>query len=665
MDFQIEKLIVWPKEHNFPPREISFLLGQVNVITGESQTGKTAIIPIIDYCLGSSNCYIPSGVIRNLVEWYGLLIHTTNERILLARKAPDDSSSSTEYYVQRNTSSAIPPAIDKANNSLDGIKNILNLISNTPYENREPGRSYNERLSFRDLTHLLFQSQDIVASQHILFYKTHEYANKEKLKNWFPYILGAETLELIEAKKEKKEKEAELNRLQRELQKAQRLSSNWVSNLISHLSTAKEFGLVAEEIKSDMPFDDILHICKRVLDENPVTDRIKLPVIEDSINQILVLEAKENEIEISIAETRNRLADILKLKDSYLGYQNKIQKKTERLGISTWIKANAQTGTRCPFCGDEYHNNANSELDKICSALKKYEDELAEMKRTQLPATILREETMLRNELNDFIQQKENIQQQIQVLRLNDEQARSHTLKIQNMYRVLGQLEYAVQLVETLQKDDGLEAKINKLNQELDSFANKIKTLDVTGKRKRALQALGEKTLNNLKMLDVEDDYKQCAPIFVIEDLTLKVKNTNGEEFYLAEIGSASNWVAFHVAFFCAMQAFFSEQNDPISCVPSFVAFDQPSQVYFPKISGDVIDPKAQLSDKDVVAVRKIFSAISKSISSSGNPWQAIILEHAGSDIYGDIEGVHEVEDWHNGLKLIPKEWYSDDNGNL
>ena len=40
-------------------RDIEFDLDTVNVITGASGTGKTAIIDAIDYCLGSKNCGLP------------------------------------------------------------------------------------------------------------------------------------------------------------------------------------------------------------------------------------------------------------------------------------------------------------------------------------------------------------------------------------------------------------------------------------------------------------------------------------------------------------------------------------------------------------------------------------------------------------------------------
>ena len=43
---------------------VKFESGVVNVISGASKTGKSAVVAIIDYCLGSDKCAIPVGVIQ-------------------------------------------------------------------------------------------------------------------------------------------------------------------------------------------------------------------------------------------------------------------------------------------------------------------------------------------------------------------------------------------------------------------------------------------------------------------------------------------------------------------------------------------------------------------------------------------------------------------------
>ncbi len=59
---QIKNVVIY-KNKNTEPRIVPFNIGQVNIITGESKTGKTALIDIIDYCLGSKNCNIKGSVI--------------------------------------------------------------------------------------------------------------------------------------------------------------------------------------------------------------------------------------------------------------------------------------------------------------------------------------------------------------------------------------------------------------------------------------------------------------------------------------------------------------------------------------------------------------------------------------------------------------------------
>lgn len=85
MQFQIEKLILWPKNQKYSYKDIELNTNSVNVITGDSRTGKSAIIPIIDYCLASGECYIPTQTIRNACSWFGVVIKLEKNKVLLAR----------------------------------------------------------------------------------------------------------------------------------------------------------------------------------------------------------------------------------------------------------------------------------------------------------------------------------------------------------------------------------------------------------------------------------------------------------------------------------------------------------------------------------------------------------------------------------------------------
>ena len=158
MKFQLLNLIIWPKNSVFSPRVIKFEMGKVNVITGASRTGKSAIIPIIDYCLAASDCFIPIDTIRDHAAWYGVIFQTNEDQILIARKVPSGNKESDEFYLRRGSALSIPHKLNKANEKADGIKHILNALAGVPYVglgSEDDTKNYGARLGFRDLMALI------------------------------------------------------------------------------------------------------------------------------------------------------------------------------------------------------------------------------------------------------------------------------------------------------------------------------------------------------------------------------------------------------------------------------------------------------------------------------------------------------------------------------
>jgi hypothetical protein len=663
MKFQIEKLIIWPKKTSLSPQEIDFHIGQVNVITGASRTGKSAIIPIIDYCLASGSCAIPIEVVRDNASWYGVIIYTESEKILLARRAPEGTSVSQECFVLRGSILAVPPRIESKNQNVAGVKELLDSLAKVPYLNRdENDGAYNERLSFRDLTHLVFQSQDIVANQNILFYKTHEVAHREKLKNWLPFILGAETIEIIQARHELKELERILARHKKEFDKAKALSNEWLQNLFGQINVAKEYGLYTADISQPNDIDTLLIIAKEILKSDPDVSKADKTTLSEAQKAIKALEADEAELSEKIAITQKRQRDIEKLERSLSGFQNSAKRKVDRLAISDWIKSNTQPAAVCPVCGASEHPAAHGEIEKICSVLSEYEK--ISVNSLPLPAAFEREKTDLDNELQALLDQKNNLQKRFDFLRSKDEEARKYHQRTRDMFLFLGQLKSTVELVDHLTETGGVEDKIRNLEERKKLLDNIISSSNVKNRLDRTLQEISILTLNRLKTLDVGNSYKEVPPTFSLTELAIQVSGKDGILHFLSEVGSASNWVSFHLAFTSALQEFFIKQTQPPSCVPSFVIYDQPSQVYFPRISNTAAstDDDPSYEDEDVESVKKMFSTIAASIKTTGGKWQAIVLDHARSDIYGGMNGIVEIAEWRNGKKLIPEHWYQSEN---
>lgn len=158
-----------------------------------------------------------------------------------------------------------------------------------------------------------------------------------------------------------------------------------------------------------------------------------------------------------------------------------------------------------------------------------------------------------------------------------------------------------------------------------------------------------------LAQLDVE--HPEDPAEFVIKDLTVRVKNQAGRDDYLWEIGSASNWLSYHIALILALHRFFQTKSSVN--IPNFIVFDQPSQVYFPRTRYSPDEAELQLNDDDKNAVRKIFESLSTFVKDAGFGIQIIVTEHVDDDIWGNIPDsrIHLVEKWRNNVKLVPVEW--------
>ncbi|CAH0280057.1 hypothetical protein SRABI27_03748 [Pedobacter sp. Bi27] len=662
MRFQILKLIIWPKLEGLLPQIVEFKPGKLNVITGASRTGKSAIIPIIDYCLASKDCSIPIDTIRDHASWYGIVVGTTLEQVLIARRVPVGNLSSNDFYLMRGANLIPPVVIVDANESRDGIKLFLDSLAAIPYLNlhgTDENVPYQSRLGFRDLMAFVFQSQDIVANQNILFYKTHAHEHRERLRNWFPFIIGAETTQILQARIRIQEIEKSLVRLKREVERMGTVSASWVQNMQGHLRIAREYGLLDDDYVESDNTDYLLESAAALLENIPDHSKSSLVDIEGSTDEFRALEMQEEELSFKIASAKKRLGDLKGLQVGLVDYGNSVKRRKDRLHISQWIQDMGTPAGECPSCGSKEHPAGVKELEKISKVFRELEAE--SKKVAEIPGAFPREEEKLKIDLDRLLAEKKLLQERFDLIRANDIRVQGEFQRRKNMFLFLGQLKTNYDYFKKLGDDGIYQNQINGLQKELDDLRKIVDAQGVSKRISAATDRISAKMLNYLKTLDVEDKYQDVAPKFDIKDLNIKVLGSTNDWHYLAQVGSASNWVSFHIALMCALQDFFNElKNSP---VPGFVIFDQPSQVYFPKLakkpSVDSLDQDVSFTDdEDADAVKKIFRTIASSINKGNGNWQAIVLDHADNTIYGG-EDVHEVAVWRNGDKLIPKEWYT------
>lgn len=658
MYFQIKKIILWPRKKGYKPRELSFKEGTVNIITGVSRTGKSAVIPIVDYCLGSNDCYIPVETIRDACEWFGILVQTDGKQLLLARRVPGSKKVSGDMFLTQGREIEVPSAITEKNIYSGDVKTFLNDLAGIPtfrMDGEEDKMDFKGRPSFRDLVAFNFQPQNIVANQNILFYKADTYEHREKLRNIFPYALGAVTPEVLAKRRELKELQNELKRKERELQKIKEVSVRWISKMQSHISIAKELGLLESDIPYTESPDELISILKNIAYQKVLKPSISEATIEVAVKELNQLRNKENDLSLNLSHLRRRLEEMDRLRNTAFQYQEMAGLKRDRLKVSEWIGKANETSGHCPLCGGD-NETANEALSRLQKALRRFEDEAHAY--LDMPAAFNREYENVRQEIRNKSEELSAVQAHRQKLELSSADQKKEYYRYTNAFRFIGSLDQAIETYEAIREDGELVDEIEELRSRVANLQKMISEADIKARINRALRQISGFMSNILPNLDVEELYKTSPCSIDIKDLGIKVTVENGQQHYLWEIGSGANWVSYHIAMTIALHKLFTIQKR--SPVGSFIVYDQPSQVYFPKrLSDSTIeeDFSKKLSDEDVNAVRKIFKVLSEEIFSDNGKWQAIILDHASDTVWGKIPNIHLVEEWREGKKLIPSSW--------
>lgn len=649
MKFVIDKVVLWPKksEHSF--RTVDFKSDKINIITGASRTGKSAIIPIIDYCLGADKCTIPVDTIRNATAWFGVLISLDGGQILLCRKEPGQRASTGEMYILRGNELSIPEKII-ANTTVDEVKNVLNELFSMSFLAVDPQNrdGFSSRPSYRDFMAFLFQPQNIVANADVMFYKADTMEHRQRLINIFPYALGAVTPEILAARQELERVKKQRDRLQRELDAIKEVSENWKQEISSWLMQAKEMGLI-DGIDKATTFEEQVDLLSQVVERSATDSLMHSTNIRDLSAELVFLRKEEQSLSSKLFALQTRYTEMLQLKDSLGDYEGSLKIQLQRLEISTWLKELATTTGTCPFCNSD-HIEAKVELDALCAAIAEIEKSADDIKA--MPAAFDRELHLVQKDIDELVEKLTAVRKRIAVEsgKIASDSDKKYTLS--SISRFLGRMETSLQTFNKIGRDGELERQILELIARIEGLSAIVNEAQIRSKINAAISYINQKIGEIVKTLDAEhpDDPVQ----FLDKDLTIKVRSSSGRDDYLWEIGSASNWLAYHLATILAFQNFFQIRGKV--AVPNFVVFDQPSQVYFPQ-QINTEEEKTEIKDEDKEAVRKIFTAIDSYLKQNNYAVQIIITEHADSDIWGNIEAVHLVERWRGNKKLIPEEW--------
>lgn len=653
MYFQVKEVILWPHNTNFEPRRVEFELGKVNVITGSSRSGKSALIPIIDYCLGSSTCAIPVREIRDSCSWFGVLIALENSQLLLARRNPGPQKQTGDMYVLEGPDLDIPSTIEGRNDDYLGVKRNLDELAGLPMlDYGEEDKGYASRPSFRDTVSFLFQSQNIIANQDILFYKANEFKYQERLRNIFPYVLNAVNAEWFYKKALLNDLKNKLRIKEKEYSRNKGLFKSWQSDIRAKVLRAKDLGLISRDINIDANPEYLLGILRELAKRTEIEPTIDSDTVEAVNTELKKLRREDDIISLELSKYRRRIKDMDTLKSNSSTYFETLKIMRDRLDISEWVKQKLHKANGCPFC-ENNDDDCETEVESLVAALKRTEEELETF--SQVPSSFDREYKYVKSQFDRTANKLGALRHQIKSVSEKSSHSKKLVNTITEANRFVGRLEEAMSTFDKIKDDSAMVTDINNLKKAVADLKKAVSGMQVNKRIEYALNKISQRAGKYIDRLDSgsPDD----AIVLDIKSLTVVIK----EEFrdcYLWEIGSGSNWLAYHISSLLALHTYFTSlQSSP---VPSFLIFDQPSQVHFPQkvyVQKDDGEYWEDIEDDDAQSVTKIFSLLNDVASETEGKLQLIVFDHAPKEIWEGSKNVNLVETWRNGQKLIPLNW--------
>ncbi len=639
---QINKIILY--SHKGQTRILPFKLGRVNIITGESKSGKSALIEIINYCLTSTSCDIPEGIIRDTVSYFSIYVtFNDGETAFIARENPNVKGiqASSTVCLIRNIADDLPILQEiNSNINIDTLKEFLTRKIGISENLHIPDSLTREPLkaNFKHSRFYCYQPQYLVADPYQLFYNQNKEFVPQSIKDTLPYFLGAVNEDSMLLESEINQLKKILNRLNREKRESEKIKTEGISQAYSLVEEAKEIGILNKAVN---PIDQ--KDAYRYLEAVSQWEHQPLEVKgENSTIKELIDKRLELKIELGkISDNKKAASDYLK---SSFGYSKEAKQQEIRLeSINLYEEQTNVNATACPLCDSTLFrpiptiSNINSSLESIKKDLKFTK---AESPRIQSYIDTID------TKYHDVETELKKVEKSISALYTENEKAR--TIRDLNIRRgkIIGRVSLFLESIDVGEETENLDSKIENIRFKIKELE---RTLDSDNEREKLLSILNKINLQMSKWVDDLDVEYENNPIrFDINKLTMYI-DTDVKPVALPQIGSGANWVAYHLLIVFAFHQHFIQANRP---VPRFIIIDQPTQVYYPpEKTNDLVEVSS-----DEIAVGKMFNFMFKVVNLLSPNLQVIVTDHAYLKNNKEFEdSVTEI--WRDGLKLIPSDW--------
>jgi hypothetical protein len=614
--FYIESLHLWLV--NGRKRLIHFLPNKVNVITGDSHTGKTAILDIVDYCLFASKHRISESIINENVLWYGLRIHVNDKTYMLARRAPKGPETSDEYHF--SSVGDVPDGLPNSNIKEITLKKLLSADFGIDQDVRIPfGGSVlkaGSRISLRYF--LLFNtiSQDIITHSEQFFDKQEQKRYQEALPRIFDIAVGIDTVENI-LKREKRED------LEKRLMRLQKLSAGTDENrLLFHtqlaetLAKATAYGLIPDDSGVDAS-----------------VETLKRMVAERESGPDLYVSVQHEKVSSELYRVSRKIRGLRKFVGEYTRHKDTLSETVDSLKPVNYLR--------------EKYNDVirTSVFDEIIDNLS---DGLQKIKRDTL------KKTPLDSNISDIIKgleaRRKELQGELEALPTGLDDFESSKDKFIFLGETKAKLEMFGGLHEGKSHDYNAEIAV------LETQIGELEVLPAIERQEQFTNVLDEAIQDYIELTKTAlGNYGEYRSAFNYKEKKLHLRKP--KTVSIENVGSSSNHMFLHLFLFLGLHELVM-RNDGIHVAP-FLIIDQFSRPYW----GDDDDRGAKsgqgkdVNQSDVSKVKLALNLLNEFIgiaNNLGKEFQIILFEHIDKKYWDGLDNFHLVETFRDGNALIP-----------
>lgn len=637
MAWQIEAVVLYSNIGE--QRVIKFNTGSVNIITGWSYKGKSSIIDLIDYCLGSSSFKV-SRLIRRSLSWVGLKLLLPDREVFLAREVSHEGNASTNAMLLMGASLDIPSVHDlRVTTNVDTIISELSTLLGISPNRSEAGDSFTRdsfTVNIRHACKFVYQPQDVLPSRTLLFPKQSDQFVRQSIVDTLPYFLGAVREDRLILEAQLAQSRRKLRQLRRALAETERLQGEGASRLLALVEEALSVGLITE-----VPTDqgDMLSALRTVLNWTPElptgVPKERLAVLQDEFNSL----AEQS------SDIGERIRAAEEMAHEITGYGTEAEAQAKRLETLEIFGILPETSNRCPVCDQDVPGLPT--VQAMQTTLEELRQGLAEIQEHR---------PHMRKYIDGLVKERDALDRRrselhfaIDALLKQREEMRHLEILNEKRARVIGRLSLYLESYQEASDDSDLRASAQEAQREVE----RLEALLDQDQRERRLDSAVSLIGHTMTALGQHLEFEHRGKVLRFDPrrLMIHIDSDVGSET-LSETGSAANYVSLHLAMSLALQKFFLQERRP---VPHFLLIDQPSQAFY-EPDPDVPGQRRLKKSEDRIAVEKIYDLLFSVVQETEGGLQIIVLDHADLGDNPLFQGAI-IQRWRENEALIPPHW--------